>query len=99
MAGRRRRTFTAEFKAEAIRLVTEQGHSYAEAARQLGISENSLRRWKQALDARGQDAFPGRGRRSAQEEEIARLLAENRRLRQEREILKKATAFFAGESP
>jgi transposase len=96
---RTRRNFTPEYKAEAVRLVTEHGYSFAEAARNLGIAENSLRKWKHALDEQGPDAFPGHGRRSPQEEELHRLRQENRRLRMERDILKKATAFFARESP
>ena len=95
---RTRRTFTAEFKAEAVRLVMDKGYSFSEAARHLGISENSLRQWKQAFDLRGSDAFPGHGRRTPAEQEIAQLREENRRLREERDILKKATAFFAKES-
>ena len=95
---RTRRNFTPEFKADAVRLVTEQGYSFAEAARSLGIAENSLRLWKRALDAQGADAFPGHGRRTPQEQELARLREDNRRLRLERDILKKATAFFAKES-
>ena|SRR5437868_1225946 len=93
-----RRTYTAEFKTEAIKLVTEQGYSVAEAARSLGISENLIRNWKQALQDQGDRAFPGQGSLSPQEQELARLRAENKRLLAERDILKKATAFFAREA-
>ena len=93
-----RRTYTPEFKAEAVKLVTEQGYSVAEAARALGISENLLRNWKQALAAEGAQAFPGHGNPPALEEELRRLRAENKRLLMERDILKKATAFFAREA-
>ena len=61
---RTRRTYTPEFKAQAVKLVTEQGYSVAEAARSLGLSENLLRNWKQALEAQGEHAFPGHGKRS-----------------------------------
>jgi transposase len=95
---RTRRTYTAEFKVEAVKLVTEQGYSVAEAARSLGISENLIRSWKQALQGQGDQAFPGHGRLSPQEQELARLRAENKRLLAERDILKKAAAFFAREA-
>ena len=71
---------------------------FAEAARSLGIAENLLRNWKQALDAQGDQAFPGQGNLPALEEELRRLRAENKRLQMERDILKKATAFFAKEA-
>jgi len=93
-----RRTYTPEFKAQAVKLVTEQGYSVAEAARSLGISENLLRNWKQALLEEGEHAFPGQGNLSPLEEELRRLRAENKRLLAERDILKKAAAFFAREA-
>jgi transposase len=95
---RSRRTYTPEFKNEAVRLVTEQGYAVAEAARSLGLHENLLRSGKQALQAKGQDAFPGQGKLPAIEEELRRLRAENKRLLAERDILKKAAAFFAREA-
>jgi transposase len=95
---RTRRTYTPQFKTEAVKLVTEQGYSFAEAARSLGISENLLRNWKQALLDKGEHAFPGNGHLSALEEELRRLRAENKRLLAERDILKKAAAFFAREA-
>lgn len=95
---RTRRIYTPEFKAEAVKLVTEQGYSIAEAARSLGINDNLIRNWKQALQDNGEHAFPGRGKLSAFEEENRRLRAENKRLLAERDILKKAAAFFAREA-
>jgi transposase len=94
---RPRRTYTAEFKTEAVKLVTEQGYSVAEAARSLGVHETLLRSWKQALQSQGDQAFPGHGQLPPFEEELRRLRAENQRLRAERDILKKATALFAQE--
>jgi transposase len=96
--GQTRRTYTREFKAEAVKLITEQGRSVAEAARSLGIRENLLRNWKRALQDDGGQAFPGRGNPAALDDELRRLRAENKRLLMERDILKKATAFFAKES-
>ncbi len=95
---RQRRTYTNEFKVDAVKLVTEQGYSVAEAARSLDISENLLRSWKTSFQAHGDQAFPGNGRLPAHEEESRRLRAEVKRLLMEREILKKAVAFFAREA-
>ncbi len=93
-----RRTFTPEFKAEAVKRVTEQGKSLAEVAREFDLGESMLRAWKQATARGGDQAFPGKGNPPALEEELRRLRAENKRLTMERDVLKKATAFFARES-
>src|SRR3954465_5664711 len=93
-----RRTFTPEFKVEAVRLVTEQGKSLAEVARDLDLGESMLRAWKQAPATDGGQAFPGKGNPPALEEELRRLRAEVERLTMERDVLKEATAFFARES-
>ena len=93
-----RKTYTAEFKREAVCLVTEHHYGVAEAARNLGINTNMLRRWKREFADQANGAFPGKGRLSPEQEELHRLRAENKRLRMEREILKKAAAFFANES-
>jgi transposase len=98
MMAEKRKTYTAEFKREAVRLVTEHHYGVAEAARNLGINTNMLRRWKRALADHANGAFPGKGRLSPEQEELHRRRAENKRLRMEREILKKAAAFFANES-
>jgi transposase len=95
---RRRRTYTPEFKAEAVKLVPEQGYSVAEAARSLGVHPTLLRSWKQALEAQGDQAFPGHGNLPPFEAELRRLRAENQRLRAERDVLKKAAALFAREA-
>ena len=97
--GKPRRTFTPEFKVEAVKLVTEHRRSFAEAIADLGIAESLLRKWKKDLDEQGDQAFPSKGHLPALEEELRRLRAENKRLQMERDILKKATAFFAKESP
>jgi len=93
-----RRTFTGEYKLQAVQLVTDKGFSYAEAARQLGLRDTQIRTWKKQYDAEGAKAFPGNGNRGVLEEEVHRLRAENKRLLLERDLLKKAAAFFAGES-
>ena len=95
---KQRRTYTREFKVEAVRRIAAEGKSLAEVARELGLGESLLRSWKSALAAEGEKAFPGKGHTPAGEEELRRLRAENQKLRMEREILKKATAFFARES-
>ena len=78
-----RRTFTPEFKAQAVKLVTEGGKSLAEVARDLDLGESMLRAWKQALAKGGDHAFPGKGNPPALEEELRRLRAENKRLTME----------------
>src|SRR4051812_3178087 len=95
---KQRRNYTREFKVEAVRRIAAEGRSLAEVARELGLGESLPRSWKQALAAEGEHAFPGKGNPPALEEELRRLRVENQRLRMEREILKKATAFFAKES-
>ena len=94
---RQRRSYTREFKIEAVKLVTEKGYSVAEAARSLDIGETLLRSWKEALEKQPDQAFPGHGKLPVIEEELRQLRAENKRLLMERDILKKATAFFARE--
>lgn len=93
-----RRKYTAEFKLAAVKLITEQGYSVTEAARNLGVTDKILRKWKRSLREQGELAFPGKGNPPADQQEIRRLREENQRLRMERDILKKATAFFAKES-
>ena len=93
-----RRMFTPEFKAQAVKLVTDQGKSLAEVARELDLGESMLRAWKQALGAAGDRAFPGKGHPPAHDEELRRLRVQVKRLTMGRDVLKTATAFFAGES-
>ncbi len=96
MTGEKRRSYTPEFKHEAVRLIADEGQRIAEVARNLGINATMLGRWKrEALEG---DAFPGKGRMKPMEEELRRLQKENRQLKMDREILKKAAAFFARES-
>ena len=90
-----RKTYTPEFKLQAVRMITDQGLSVAEAARRLGIGENLLRNWRNAFRASGETAFPGHGQPSPADDELRRLRAENARLRAERDLLEKAAAYFA----
>ena len=92
---RKRSTYTAEFKLQAVRMMTDQGLSVAEVARRLGVGENCLRNWRQAAQQQGEAAFPGQGHLPAAEDELRRLRAEVHRLRAERDLLKKAAAYFA----
>jgi len=89
--------YTKEFKEDAIRLVLEQGYKQTEAARSLGVDRSMLARWIKEAQSEDSDAFAGNGKRNEEQQELRRLREENRRLRMEREILKKATAFFARE--
>jgi len=84
----KRKQFSSEFKREAVRLVTEGGLSIAQAARDLGLNDNMVSRWKKEAQQNGQRAFPGQGH--PQDEELSRLRREVEVLRQEREVLKKA---------
>jgi transposase len=95
---KQRRTHNREFKKEAVALVVEHGYSYAEAGRSLGVNGALISRWRRQLDESATEAFPGKGKRSAERQRIHELETENRRLRMEKDILKKATAFFAKES-
>lgn len=95
---KKRKVYTREFKVEAVRLATEAGQSVSQVARDLGLNENTLWRWRQLLKDDPQTAFPGRGRLKPQEEELRRLRRENQILRQERDFLKKAAVWLAREA-
>jgi transposase len=94
----KRRNYTDEFKREAIRLVTEHGYGVSETARNLGLNSTMLGRWKREFETKQSVAFPGNGRLPLDKEELYRLRDENKRLRMERDILKKALGFFASGS-
>jgi transposase len=91
-----RRKFTREFKVSAVKLVNEQGYSIPEAAKSLGVDPNSVRGWVDKFSNEDGLAPSGEGAMAA---ELRRLRKENARLLMEREILKKAAAFFAREQP
>lgn len=93
-----RKKYTKEFKLDAISLVTDQGYSRAEAARSLSINPTILNRWIKEHESDDGQAFRGNGKLTAEQLEIRRLREENKRLKMEKEILKKAAAFFAQET-
>ena len=90
-----RKVDTPEFKLAAVKMITEQKLSVAEVGRRLGVTENRLHEWKKSVAETGADAFPGSGHLTPLEEENRKLRADVKRLEMERDILKKAAAFFA----
>lgn len=97
-APRSRRKFTQEFKDDAVSLVIDQGYSCAEVARRLGVSDNNVNRWVREYRQRHEVESADGLSRDEMEAELKRLRKENKRLEMERDILKKAAAFFANES-
>ena len=95
---RTRRQFSREFKLEAVKLVAERGVSISQAARDLDLGETVLRRWVREQTTDPQQAFPGNGVMKPEQAEIERLRKEESKLKMERDILKKAAAYFAKES-
>jgi len=93
-----RKKYSKEFKLDAVSLVLEQDYSRAEAARNLGINAQMLSRWVKEHQAGEGQAFRGNGKMTPEKEEIKRLKSQVKRLEMERDILKKATAFFAAET-
>jgi transposase len=90
-----RKQFTPEFKREAVQLVESGSRSASELARELGVRRNQLYKWQREFQARGTGAFPGSGARKERTTEIARLKRELARVTEERDIVKKAAAYFA----
>ena len=95
---KKRRAFSREYKLEAVKKVVLQGMSYCEVARDLGIRDNLIHNWKKKFESDGTLAELAGGNASAEAAELRRLREEVRQLKMERDILKKATAFFAKES-
>jgi transposase len=87
--------YDKEFKIEAVRLASEPGNTQAGIEKDLGIGQGVISRWKRELQRDGEQAFPGKGHLKPQDQELRRLKRENERLRQERDILKKAVAIFS----
>lgn len=95
MAQEQRRQFTREYKLEAVRLIRDRGVSFAQASRDLGVHVNVLRKWVKDFAADPAQAFPGQGQMKPEQAEIERLRREVTKLKAERDILKKAAAYFA----
>ena len=93
----RKSSYTKDFKLQAIKLAEKNG-SIPRTAKELGITDKTLYSWVRALENEGSDAFRGRGNLTEEAEKIRQLEAENKRLKETNEILKKATKFFASES-
>jgi transposase len=92
---RQYKQYPKEFKLEAVKLVQEQGLSQTQAATNLGITQSLLGRWVRQYRSNGQESFPGNGKLLPQDEKVKLLEKELRRVTQERDILKKAIAYFA----
>lgn len=99
MMADKRRTYTEEFKRETVRLITEEGYGVAATARNLGLNVKMVGRWKREWTPPTLGPTAGRGPLSLEQAELARLREENKRLRMERDILKKALGCFASPSP
>ena len=96
--GRVRKKHSREFKMEAVRALRSGQHTASELGRRLGVTESHLRDWNKEYEKHKEEAFPGQGRRGGQAGELARLKRELEQVKEERDILKKAMAFFARES-
>ncbi len=94
---KRRKKFSQEFKIEAVRLAREDGRASSEIAEDLGIRADMLRRWVREMELDGGDAFRGSGNLKTEEDELRKLKRELHRVRQERDILKKAVAIFSDQ--
>ena len=94
-----RKQYEREFKMEAVQLLETSGKSASQIERNLGIGKGNLWRWKRKFAADGEDAFPGHGRLTPDQEHLRQLERENEVLRQERDILKKAIAIFSRPKP
>ena len=98
MSKKTRNKYTKQFKTDAVKLVIEQGIPASEVSRSLDIGSGSLQRWVREYKNLKNEAFPGNGRMTAEQEKIRTLEAEVKMLKMEKDILKKAAAFFAKES-
>ncbi len=95
---KQQKTYTREFKLEAVQLVKSSGKPMSQVARELGISDSALSKWCKQVNEQGEQAFPGSGHQMAQEEELRRLKRELEITRQERDIFKKVVSIFSRES-
>ena len=93
----KRKTYDKEFKLSAVKMLVEGGMGVSRISKDLGVNENSLYKWKRVYLEDQQDAFPGKGKMKPEDEELKNLKKELRIVKMERDILKKAIAFFAKE--
>ena len=93
-----RKKYSKEFKLDAISLITEQGYTRVAAGKSLGLNANMLGRWVKELQSNDGQAFRGNGKLTPNQEEVRKLKAQVKRLEMEKDILKKATVFFAAET-
>lgn len=93
----KRKTYDNEFKLSAVKMIVEGGMSVSRISKDLGVNENSLYKWKRDYLTDQQNAFPGKGRMKPEDEELRKLKKELHIVKMERDILKKAIAFFAKE--
>ena len=93
-----RKKYSKEFKLDAVSLVTDQGYNRSEAARSLGINATMLGRWVKEHESDDGQAFRGNGKLTPEQDEVRKLKAQVKKLEMEKEILKKATVFFAAET-
>ena len=93
----KRKTYDKEFKLSAVKMVVEGGMSVSRVSRDLGVNENSLYKWKRTYQEDQQMAFPGKGKMKPEDEDLRKLKRELSIVKMERDILKKAIAFFAKE--
>lgn len=95
MGQKKRKTYSKESKQQSVRLIIDKGYSIAEAARNLGIDYSVLRRWKMQYEQDPDFSFPGKGHQKPDDEQLQRLKRKLERVTEERDILKKALAYFA----
>ena len=99
MTKRKYKTYTKDFKLEAVRLAEESEKPVTQVARELGLRVNQIQKWKQQLEQKQEQAFPGKGKQSDKDAEIRRLKRELAHAREENEFLKKTAIFFAKHQP
>ena len=92
---RARKRYDRQFKVDAVRMITDGGHTIAAVSRELGVARSQLQRWKREFQEQPEYAFPGKGRISGENKELEDLRKELARVKEEREILKKAIAVFS----
>ena len=92
------RTYDSEFKLEVLQMIQQDGRTIKSVAEELGIHPGVISRWRRKFHSTGQDAFPGTGHQTPQEEDLRRLRKKLADVTEERDILKKAVAFFAKHS-